>query len=69
MNEFEKRSKIDTELSELNQNRAAIQAQSDQKMRERREAKKYWGDELNRNDQQRNMEKDAEGVLKKPVAI
>ena len=66
--ELSRRTKIEGEQSEANENQAALRAASDRKVQDRREAKQFWQDQLERTDQQRKLGKDADDVLKKPVA-
>ena len=66
--ELTRRTKIEAEQSEANENQAALRAASDRKVQDRREAKQFWQDQLERTDQQRKLGKDADDVLKKPVA-
>ena len=67
-NELTRRTKIEGEQSEANENQAALRAASDRKVQDRREAKQFWQEQLERTDQQRKLGKDADDVLKKPVA-
>lgn len=67
-NELTRRTKIEGEQSEANENQAALRAASDRKVQDRREAKQFWHDQLERTGQQRKLGKDADDVLKKPVA-
>ena len=66
--ELSRRTKIEGEQSEANENQAALRAASDRKVQDRREAKQFWQEQLERTDQQRKLGKDADDVLKKPVA-
>ena len=66
--ELTRRTKIEGEQSEANENQAALRAASDRKVQDRREAKQFWHEQLERTDQQRKLGKDADDVLKKPVA-
>lgn len=68
MVELGRRTQIEAETSEANENQAALRAASDRKVQDRREAAQFWQEQLARNDQQRKLGKDADDVLKKPVA-
>ena len=68
MVELDRRARIEAETSEANENQAALRAASDRKVQDRREAAQFWQEQLARNDQQRKLGKDADDVLKKPVA-
>ena len=68
MVELDRRARIEAETSEANENQAALRAASDRKVQDRRDAQHFWQEQLARNDQQRKLGKDADDVLKKPVA-
>ena len=68
MRDLDRRTKIDAERSEIDENHAALRAADDRRAADRREAREFWQEQLQRNDQQRKLGKDADDVLKRPVA-
>ena len=68
-NDLSRKTKIEEELSELNSNKAALHKQAEEEARLREEMKQFWQEQLEKSDQQRQMEADAQNVLKKQLAV
>lgn len=64
-----RKSKIDEEITEQNTNNVALEIHREKQAKARKEAQQFWQQQLQATAEQRQIEKDAEAVLKQKISV